>query len=165
MTMSAKDRNARQLLKILQSQVELAARMREALAAERRAMVVRDLDGLLTAVSRKLDLAAQMKEAEGRRVHWLRAHGLEGKALSDIAVAFPDMGDALLQEGKALRRELEELAGLSQANAAMLKEHVRVVRSTIGFLVGLVQSGFQYGQEGRLTTGAKPGGRLVDREA
>jgi flagellar biosynthesis/type III secretory pathway chaperone len=163
--MATKDRNVRALAKILDLQIEVARQMEEVLRAEHRAIVYGDAEALLAAVSRKLDLVSRMKEAEEGRTDWLRVHGLEGSVLSDLVRIFPDEGRVLTEKGQLLQGNLERLALQSRANGQLLREHLRVVRDTIQFLQGLVQLGFQYGQQGKLAANPGTGGRLVDREA
>ncbi len=163
--MAGKSRDVRSLIKLLDQQIDVARRMRDALSAERRAMVSGDVDSLLSAVSRKMGLVAEMKELDQRRSEWLEAQGMGGSVLSDVAQAFPDVREALWERADRLKRELEDVASLSRANAEMLRQQLRVTRGTIDFLLSLSQVGFQYGQEGRLAGAHALGGRLVDREA
>lgn len=163
--MAGKSGDVRSLIKLLDQQIATARSMRDALAAERRAMVLGDVDGLLGAVSQKMGLVAEMKELDQRRSEWLEAQDMGGSVLSDVAQAFPHAREELWERADRLRRELEDVAILSRANAEMLRQQLRVTRGAIDFLLSLSQVGFQYSQEGRLATSHALGGRLIDRGA
>ncbi len=156
-------RDTRNLLRILESQLALAQEMRGVLLAERKAIVEGDVEGLLAAVSRKLDLVARMKDADKRRLDWLQSAGFEKASLASVTGGIPG-GGAILEVGMILRKELEGLQTLSRSNSQMIRERLRATRGTLDFLVQLVSLGFQYGHEGRLATSPTPGGQLIDRQ-
>jgi len=129
------------LTEILEVERDCCARLAQLIAAERRAIAGRDLDGLLEAVKEREVLQARWQRVSAARE---AAPAAGGTSLATLAARDPDLAPLLI----AVRAAATELVRAQRTNAAI----VRGALAQVGDLLAALRR-------------AQPGSRYDDRAA